>query len=73
MDDIDRAQDFDLLRREAALAEDRRRRAPAPALAAMGDSTLCADCGFPIPEARRRAVPGCRRCADCQADFEGTR
>lgn len=26
----------------------------------------CEDCGEDIPQARRVAVPGCRRCADCQ-------
>jgi len=26
----------------------------------------CADCGEPIPAARRRAAPGATRCVDCQ-------
>lgn len=26
----------------------------------------CEDCGEPIPEARRRALPGVRRCIACQ-------
>lgn len=26
----------------------------------------CAECGAPIPEARRRAVPGVRLCLPCQ-------
>ena len=30
----------------------------------------CEDCGEAIPEARRRAVPGVRRCRDCQADAD---
>ncbi|SAY50899.1 TraR/DksA family transcriptional regulator [Neisseria weaveri] len=30
----------------------------------------CDDCGDPIPEARRQAVPGCTRCVLCQAYFE---
>ena len=30
----------------------------------------CEDCGEPIPEARRRAVPGVRRCRDCQAEAD---
>lgn len=30
----------------------------------------CEDCGSPIPEARRKAVPGCTRCVLCQAYFE---
>jgi phage/conjugal plasmid C-4 type zinc finger TraR family protein len=28
---------------------------------------LCADCGSEIPEARRAALPGVRRCVACQA------
>lgn len=32
--------------------------------------THCEDCGEPIPEARRLAVPGCTRCRDCQEEFE---
>jgi phage/conjugal plasmid C-4 type zinc finger TraR family protein len=34
---------------------------------------LCIDCGEEIPEARRRAVPGCRRCVDCQSLHENWR
>jgi len=28
------------------------------------------DCGEPIPERRRRAVPGVRLCIECQERFE---
>ncbi|WP_235506254.1 TraR/DksA C4-type zinc finger protein [Desulfatitalea tepidiphila] len=27
-------------------------------------------CDLEIPEARRKALPGCRLCADCQNDLE---
>ena len=30
----------------------------------------CRDCEEPIPQARREAVRGCERCADCQAMHE---
>lgn len=30
----------------------------------------CEDCGEEIPEARRRAVPGVRRCVHCQAEAD---
>jgi phage/conjugal plasmid C-4 type zinc finger TraR family protein len=44
------------------------------ASAAHGGSDLsateCEECGEPIPEARRRAVPGCTRCTECQKEFE---
>lgn len=32
--------------------------------------THCEDCGEEIPEARRRAVPGVRRCVTCQAEAD---
>jgi len=32
--------------------------------------TECEDCGEPIPEARRRAVPGVRRCLACQSEAD---
>jgi phage/conjugal plasmid C-4 type zinc finger TraR family protein len=39
-------------------------------LAAGESRTHCEECEAPIPEARRRAVPGVRFCIDCQARFE---
>jgi phage/conjugal plasmid C-4 type zinc finger TraR family protein len=30
----------------------------------------CKDCGEPIPEARRLAIPGCTRCRACQEAYE---
>ena len=30
----------------------------------------CEECGEEIPEARRRAVPGVRRCVPCQAEAD---
>ncbi|MDO4725502.1 MAG: TraR/DksA C4-type zinc finger protein [Comamonadaceae bacterium] len=30
----------------------------------------CEDCGEPIPQARRQALPGVRRCVGCQAAME---
>ena len=41
----------------------------AQALAAES-ATECEDCGEPIPETRRRAVPGCTRCIECQTDHD---
>ncbi len=31
---------------------------------------FCEDCGEPIPEKRRLAVPGCARCVFCQQKVE---
>lgn len=37
----------------------------------QGESlTHCEDCGEPIPEARRRALSGVRRCVACQAEAD---
>lgn len=33
--------------------------------------TRCEDCDAPIPPARRRAVPGVRRCVACQTLADG--
>lgn len=33
-------------------------------------SLVCEECGKPIPEARRRAMPTCTRCIECQEKFE---
>lgn len=46
---------------EDELKRMRSRRAP------VGESrTHCAECEEPIPEARRRAIPGVKLCIDCQ-------
>ncbi|MBY5978096.1 DksA/TraR family C4-type zinc finger protein [Phaeobacter italicus] len=45
------------------LARMKSRRAP------QGESrTHCADCDEPIPEPRRKAVPGVKLCIECQQD-----
>lgn len=31
----------------------------------------CAECGEPIPEGRRRALPGVKLCIDCQSERDG--
>ena len=38
---------------------------------AQGESLLtCEECGEPIPEGRRRALPGVRRCVPCQSEAD---
>ncbi len=38
---------------------------------ASGDSlTHCEECGEPIPQPRRLALPGVRRCVACQSSHE---
>lgn len=61
MDDADFAAEAEETFRALALAQVARH-------APRGVSAFhCADCGDEIPEARRLAVPGCERCAECQA------
>jgi len=55
---------------EASIKDElaRLRARPVPA----GESlTRCAECDEPIPEARRRAVPGVKLCIDCQQERDG--
>lgn len=33
-------------------------------------ATECGECDAPIPEARRKAAPGCTRCIRCQEQYE---
>ena len=35
--------------------------------------THCEDCGEKIPDGRRRAVPGVRRCVACQSEADAAR
>jgi phage/conjugal plasmid C-4 type zinc finger TraR family protein len=66
-DVIDRAGEYTEKGLSARIQEIRR--------AAAGDDGLieCEDCGEEIPAARRRAVPGCRCCVECQQDREAFR
>jgi len=65
MDQFDRATQLEERQRAFALAQVLQRARGA------GESALhCMDCGVDIPEARRRAVPGCQRCVHCQEVFE---
>lgn len=47
----------------------RRARSELPRGASLGH---CEDCGIEIPQARREAVPGVRRCIGCQASVDKT-
>lgn len=37
---------------------------------AVASAMECQQCGEPIPEARRNAVPGCQFCIECQRQLE---
>ncbi|WP_321532281.1 TraR/DksA C4-type zinc finger protein [uncultured Desulfuromonas sp.] len=65
MDDIDRAQRInEQLQADALFAHQRKTQA------ATESRTHCIDCEEPIPAARRKAIPGCKRCRDCQEIYE---
>lgn len=65
-DQFDRATEIEEAQREDALEQHRWRRQSLPAVS----SRVCRVCDEPIPVARRRAVPGCATCIDCQRDLE---
>jgi phage/conjugal plasmid C-4 type zinc finger TraR family protein len=66
MDEADCAQEYNDLFLSTTLTNHRNRNE-----IGNGESAMeCEDCGEKIPEARRRAVPGCVRCVLCQAEFE---
>lgn len=66
MDDIDRAQEADARFREQSLSLQAR----VAAFAGVSRET-CIDCGYEIPEGRRKFLPGCIRCVECQEAMEG--
>jgi len=83
-DEMDRVQAINEQWLEDCLEEHQRRHPPespfvkgglskAPPFEKGGLGGICIDCETPIPEARRRAVPNCTRCIDCQIDFENRR
>ena len=64
MDEMDLAQEINERHLEESI-QAQRDKLP------RGESNAhCEDCQEPIPEARREAVPGCRRCIDCQTLLE---
>ncbi|MCA8058119.1 TraR/DksA C4-type zinc finger protein [Burkholderia cepacia] len=67
MDDFDHASEMEEQYRAFAIAAARR-----PAHQAAESAAFCQNeaCGEPIPDERRRAVPGCRFCIECQARRE---
>lgn len=64
MDIADQASDREMADREFALAAQR------AAHPAGRSASHCLDCGAPIPEARRQAVPGVTLCVECRTAQE---
>ena len=65
-DDIDRAQAREEEMRGDALADFSRHHPTA----AVESARVCTWCEYPIPEARRQALPGVQTCIECQRDAE---
>lgn len=65
MDDVDDSQKAERLYRQEALGK----RTPVgnPGFVSL---YVCIECGEDIPERRRKAIPGCRLCAACQAELD---
>lgn len=68
-DPIDRGCEREDELRADAIAE-QRRRAGIDGKTFADSAEFCEPCGEPIPEARRRAVPGVKTCIDCQTLIE---
>jgi phage/conjugal plasmid C-4 type zinc finger TraR family protein len=70
-DIFDRAAELELRQREDAVARQRdealaRNQASAASLGVRD----CVDCELPIPTKRRKAIPGCTRCIECEQAVE---
>lgn len=62
-DIIDNASTLEDLQRDAALSMHRLNHSAVSA-------THCEECGDNLPEARRKAYPGCTMCVECQSNME---
>lgn len=60
---IDQASALETMMREHAIQAHRINRDAVSA-------THCEECCEPLPEARRKAYPGCTMCVDCQGEME---
>lgn len=65
-DEADQAQDYQARHNAEAVAQ-ALRVAQRPS---ADNVTQCVECGDSIPRARRKALPGVRRCTECQRDYE---
>lgn len=63
-DEMDYIQELALQLNATALEEQLRHRPTGTSL------KECCVCGGDIPEARRKAMPGCIKCITCQEEFE---
>lgn len=66
MDQFDRAQEQEMMARDAALKLTNKRFAELKSIPGVETALDCLQCGTEIPEARRKALPGIMRCVTCQ-------
>ncbi|HAF00398.1 MAG TPA: hypothetical protein DCG63_03800 [Methylophilaceae bacterium] len=66
MDDLDRAQELEMMQRQEAIAKQQKRFAALSSIPGAETALDCLQCGVEIPEKRRRAIPGIMVCVDCQ-------
>ncbi|BFR48735.1 TraR/DksA C4-type zinc finger protein [Nitratidesulfovibrio sp. HK-II] len=59
-----------ILRQEALARLHAARGAQRTSLTGLTSRATCEECGDPIPQARRAAVPGVRLCITCQKELE---
>jgi len=69
MDIIDRAQEYEIVLREVAIAQARNGVTDTPPLY-LDRVRCCVDCETPIPEERLRLRPHAVRCVGCQEKHE---
>lgn len=70
-DPLDRASEIEAMHRADALAAHARRSAyTGPPPAWFRGVACCAECGEPLSEARRAAIPGVGLCVGCQIEHE---
>lgn len=68
-DAFDRASEIEARDRDEALQR-QQERAGLKGKTHLDSARECRVCDEPIPEPRRRAVPGVKTCAGCQAELE---
>ncbi len=57
---------------EASVADELARLKASRGPAARASAEECAECGEPIPEKRRQAMPGVQLCIECQSERDGS-
>ena len=70
MDDADRAKDYEMRHRAAALEAQKANAQPIDRPLYIHGVRVCLDCLDPIPEGRIEAYPDAARCTGCKEIYE---